>query len=34
MGDKKFLQYAIVKYLDDEAKNLTEDQRESLEGKF
>ena len=32
MGDRKHLQYAIIKYLEDEAKDMSEDQRESLEG--
>ena len=32
MGDRKHLQYAIMKYLEDEAKDMSEDQRESLEG--
>ena len=32
MGDRKHLQYAILKYLEDEAKDMSEDQRESLEG--
>ncbi len=34
MGDKKQLQYAIMKFLDDEAKNLVDDQKESLEGEI
>ena len=32
MGEGKHLQYAIMKYLEDEAKDMSEDQRESLEG--
>ena len=32
MGDRKHLQYAIMKYLEDEAKDMSEDQRENLEG--
>ena len=34
MGDKKHLQYAIMKYLDEEGKRMSEDQRESLEGQY